>query len=201
MAAAVSRKAWKALIATRNIPRGTAEWGRVGYSLHFAGGSMMPPRLMKLIFTRLPANAPARVRPIARAICDKALAALVQLALRIPAKKIAFNLGSYATAAVAAVAELVSPESIVSFVRKSHDEFVVVIVNFTPVPRTEYRIGLPQGGAYTEILNSDSHLYGGSNVGNGGEYLLAEDIPWMDRPHSIKVTVPPLAAIVLKPQN
>jgi len=94
-----------------------------------------------------------------------------------------------------------SHQSIVSFVRKTRDEFVVVIVNFTPVPRTEYRIGLPRGGAYAEILNSDSHLYGGSNLGNGGGYLLAEDIPWMDRPHSIKVTVPPLAAIVLKPQN
>ncbi len=57
---------------------GTAEWRRYRYYLHFAEGSMMPPLLMKLIFTRLPANAPALVRPIARAICDKALAALVQ---------------------------------------------------------------------------------------------------------------------------
>ncbi len=57
---------------------GTPEWRRYRYFMHFAEGSMMPPLLMKLIFTRLPANAPALVRPIARAICDKALAALVQ---------------------------------------------------------------------------------------------------------------------------
>ena len=94
-----------------------------------------------------------------------------------------------------------SHQSILSFVRKVQDDFLVVIVNFTPVPRTEYRIGVPRGGAYREVLNSDSYLYGGSNLGNGGEELWAEDMPWMDRPYSIKVTVPPLAGIVLKPQG
>jgi glutathione S-transferase len=57
---------------------GAPEWRRYRYYMHFAEGSMMPPLLMKLIFTKLPANAPALVRPIARAICDKALATLVQ---------------------------------------------------------------------------------------------------------------------------
>jgi 1,4-alpha-glucan branching enzyme len=94
-----------------------------------------------------------------------------------------------------------SHQSILSFVRKTQDDFLVVIVNFTPVPRTEYRIGVPRGGVYREILNSDSHLYGGSNLGNGGEHLVAEETPWMGRPYSIKLTVPPLAGIVLKPEG
>ena len=60
---------------------------------------------------------------------------------------------------------------------------------------------MPRGGVYREILNSDSHLYGGSNLGNGGEHLVAEETPWMGRPYSIKLTVPPLAGIVLKPEG
>ena len=59
-------------------------------------------------------------------------------------------------------------QSIVSFMRKSEDGYLVVIVNFTPVPRYNYRIGVPHTGRYREIFNSDSAYYGGSNVGNGG---------------------------------
>ena len=76
---------------------------------------------------------------------------------------------------------------------------MVVVVNFTPVPRHGYRIGVPERGRYREVLNSDSGLYGGSNMGNGGE-LLAEAGPWMDRPCSLALTVPPLAAVILEPQ-
>ncbi len=74
----------------------------------------------------------------------------------------------------------------------------MVIVNFTPVPRHDYRIGVPSPGGYREILNSDSHHYGGSNLGNGGQ-LVADDVPWMNRPYSLSVTVPPLGTIVLAP--
>ena len=56
-----------------------------------------------------------------------------------------------------------------SFIRRARDgSFVVAVVNFTPVPRDGYRIGVPAAGGYTELLNSDSEVYGGSNVGNGG---------------------------------
>ena len=90
-------------------------------------------------------------------------------------------------------------QSVLSFVRRADDEFLIVIVNFTPVPRHGYRIGVPRSGPYQEVFNSDSQYYGGSNLGNGGQALWAEDIPWMGRPHSLQLTLPPLAGIVLKP--
>jgi len=90
-----------------------------------------------------------------------------------------------------------SQQSIISFVRKTDEQFLLVIVNFTPVPRLHYRIGVPQAGNYREMLNSDSHFYGGGNVGNGDDPLVAEEIPWMGRPYSLSVTVPPLAAMIL----
>ncbi|HQC71866.1 MAG TPA: 1,4-alpha-glucan branching enzyme, partial [Candidatus Competibacteraceae bacterium] len=91
-------------------------------------------------------------------------------------------------------------QSILSYLRKKDDDFLIVIVNFTPVPRHGYRIGVPRLGHYTEALNSDSHYYGGSGVGNGGVDLIAEERPWMEKPYSISVTLPPLGGIVLRPQ-
>jgi 1,4-alpha-glucan branching enzyme len=92
-----------------------------------------------------------------------------------------------------------SDQSILSFVRRAGDRFLVVVVNFTPVPRHGYRIGVPHAGRYREVLNSDAGLYGGSNMGNGGE-LQAEAWPWMNRPCSLALNVPPLAAVILEPQ-
>ncbi len=92
-------------------------------------------------------------------------------------------------------------QSVLSFVRRSADRFLVVVVNFTPVVRHDYRIGVPQRCAYEEILNTDSAYYGGSNVGNYGESLQAEDKPWMGRGHSLALTLPPLGAIVLEPKG
>jgi 1,4-alpha-glucan branching enzyme len=94
-----------------------------------------------------------------------------------------------------------SQQSILSFVRKAGDDFLVVVVNFTPVPRMSYRIGVPRAGGYREVLNSDSEYYGGSNLGNGPNEIVAEPMAWMNRPYSLSVTVPPLAAIVLAPQS
>jgi 1,4-alpha-glucan branching enzyme len=91
-----------------------------------------------------------------------------------------------------------SENSVLSFLRRSDDDFVVVIVNLTPVPRTGYRIGVPQGGEYREIFNSDSEFYAGSNMGNGGHPLIADPMPWMNRSHSLSLTLPPLAGIVLQ---
>jgi 1,4-alpha-glucan branching enzyme len=91
--------------------------------------------------------------------------------------------------------------SIVSFVRfsKEKQECVVVVANFTPVPRSGYRVGVPVSGYYTELLNSDSGHYGGSNMGNAGG-LLSEPTPWQEQPHSMLITVPPLGVMYFKPQ-
>ena len=74
---------------------------------------------------------------------------------------------------------------------------MVVVLNLTPVPRHGYRIGVPFDGAYREVFNSDSEYYGGSNVGNGREPLEPDQLPWMERPYSLAVTVPPLGVIWL----
>jgi 1,4-alpha-glucan branching enzyme len=92
--------------------------------------------------------------------------------------------------------------SIVSFLRraKNPDDFVLVVSNFTPVPREGYRIGVPCEGFYRELLNSDSAYYGGGNLGNG-KGVPSEPEPWQGQPHSIVVTVPPLAVVFLKPDK
>jgi len=90
-----------------------------------------------------------------------------------------------------------SQQSVISFIRKSGDDFVINIFNFTPVPREGYRIGVPVAGAYQEVFNSDSEYYNGSNLGNGGE-LQTENVPWMNRPFSLNLTLPPLAGVVLE---
>lgn len=90
--------------------------------------------------------------------------------------------------------------SVLSFIRRGHkpDDFLVICCNFTPVPRHDFRLGLPTKGAYSEILNSDSEYYGGSNVGNLGP-LQSECIPHDGHPYSLTLTLPPLAVIILKP--
>ena len=83
--------------------------------------------------------------------------------------------------------------SVVSFIRRSRDaaEFVVVVANFTPVPRAEYRLGVPVAGDYAELLNSDAADYGGSDVRNLGP-LVADATVVNGQPHSLIVTLPPL---------
>ncbi|MFM1891851.1 MAG: 1,4-alpha-glucan branching protein GlgB, partial [Pseudomonadota bacterium] len=88
--------------------------------------------------------------------------------------------------------------SVLSFLRRGDDDYLIVVLNLTPVPREGYRIGVPDGGAYREILNSDSSFYGGSNLGNGAAPLQADAQGWMDRPYSLSLTLPPLAGIVLQ---
>ena len=92
--------------------------------------------------------------------------------------------------------------SVLSFVRRGRnpDDHVVVVCNFTPVPRHGYRIGLPSGARYREILNTDDPRYGGSGVGNPGS-LAAEALPWQGRQHSIPLNLPPLATIFLLPER
>jgi 1,4-alpha-glucan branching enzyme len=89
--------------------------------------------------------------------------------------------------------------SSISFLRRAAnpEDFLVFVCNFTPVVRRDYRVGVPEPGWYSEILNSDSGYYGGSNVGNGGG-AAAEPEPCQDRPYSLRITLPPLAVLVLK---
>jgi 1,4-alpha-glucan branching enzyme len=92
--------------------------------------------------------------------------------------------------------------SVLSFLRRGRDpgDLMVVIVNATPVVRGDYRIGVPEPGFYQEVLNTDSGEYGGSNVGNlGGIPALPE--PYMNHAYSLRLTLPPLAAILLKWQS
>jgi 1,4-alpha-glucan branching enzyme len=92
-------------------------------------------------------------------------------------------------------------QSALSYVRQADDAKAVIALNFTPVPRTGYRIGVPAPGRWREAINSDAGVYGGSNMGNGAVELIAEEKEWMGRPWSLVITLPPLAGIVLVPEE
>ena len=86
----------------------------------------------------------------------------------------------------------------ISFVRRaSNGAAVVVVVNFTPVPRRDYHIGVPVGGVYREVLNSDAELYGGSNMGNRGG-IMSQFAPAHGHQQSLSLVVPPLGFVLLK---
>ena len=88
-----------------------------------------------------------------------------------------------------------------SFVRYDKDRNpLVCVVNFSAVPQENYRLGLPTGGAWTEVLNTDAEQYAGSGVGNLGAFE-AEDIPWHGRQQSAALRIPPLGAIWLTPHE
>jgi 1,4-alpha-glucan branching enzyme len=90
-------------------------------------------------------------------------------------------------------------DSVLAFVRRGSNsrDALVVVCNFTPVLRQGYRLGVPAAGSYEEIFNSDSAWYGGSNTGNGGG-LQSSPVPHHGREHSLSLTLPPLAVVVLK---
>jgi 1,4-alpha-glucan branching enzyme len=92
--------------------------------------------------------------------------------------------------------------SVISYLRKGTQAHrpVLVVCNFTPVPRHDYRVGVPLGGHWVERLNSDAGEYGGSGVGNGGG-LAAEEVSWHGRPYSLPLTLPPLATVILEPAH
>ncbi len=89
--------------------------------------------------------------------------------------------------------------SVIAFLRRAEDpsDFLLFCCNFTPVPRRGYEFGVPEEGFYEEILNTDSELFGGSNLGNGG-LVSSRPIPRHNRPHSIAVTLPPLAVVAFR---
>jgi 1,4-alpha-glucan branching enzyme len=92
-----------------------------------------------------------------------------------------------------------SDSSVVSFLRKGKlpGELMLVVCNFTPVPRFDFPVGVPEGGRWREVLNSDATCYGGSGQGNYGG-VTAEETSWHGRPFSLRLTLPPLGMVVFK---
>jgi 1,4-alpha-glucan branching enzyme len=92
-----------------------------------------------------------------------------------------------------------SESSVISWIRMNggKDEVVLVVCNFTPVPRTGYRVGVPRGGMWRELLNSDAPPYGGGGMGNAGGFE-AEPVPFHGRPFSLNLTLPPLGICLFK---
>jgi len=90
--------------------------------------------------------------------------------------------------------------SVLAFARRGDDagRIVVAVCNFTPTVHHGYRIGVPEPGVYRERINTDSAHYGGSNVGSPFGEITAEPIAWHGRPHSIGMTLPPLATVLLE---
>jgi 1,4-alpha-glucan branching enzyme len=90
-------------------------------------------------------------------------------------------------------------DNVIAFVRKSStsDRQLVCVGNFAPVPRYGYRLGLPRPGRYLEVMNTDAAVWGGSNVGNGGE-VIAQNVPHHGFPCSAEVTLPPLGVLWLQ---
>jgi 1,4-alpha-glucan branching enzyme len=88
--------------------------------------------------------------------------------------------------------------SVIAWARRGEkdDDLVLVISNFTPVPREGYRLGVPRPGFYREILNTDAAMYGGSNVGNLGG-VTAEETESHGQPCSVTLTLPPLGTMML----
>jgi 1,4-alpha-glucan branching enzyme len=92
--------------------------------------------------------------------------------------------------------------SVIAFIRRAANpaDFLVFCCNFTPVPRTAYRFGVPEAAFYREVFNSDAARYGGSDVHNRPG-VKAEPTPWHNLPFSISITLPPLAVVVFKPER
>jgi 1,4-alpha-glucan branching enzyme len=90
--------------------------------------------------------------------------------------------------------------SVITFIRKGLNDIVLVICNFTPLPRDNYVVGVPQGGRWCELLNSDAEYYGGSGMGNAGGVDSAP-LPAQGKYHSLYLTLPPLSVLYLKPAS
>ncbi|HEX7173150.1 MAG TPA: 1,4-alpha-glucan branching protein GlgB [Candidatus Limnocylindria bacterium] len=89
--------------------------------------------------------------------------------------------------------------SVYSWIRRGGGETAVVVLNLTPIPRHDYRLGLPHGGRWVEAINSDSEHYGGSNLGNLGGVVAVEE-SWHGQPCSATLSLPPLSGLILRPE-
>jgi 1,4-alpha-glucan branching enzyme len=94
-----------------------------------------------------------------------------------------------------------SDNSVVSLIRRAADpeNFVAAILNFTPLPRYGYVLGVPRAGTYRELLNSDASAYGGGNIGNSGSVSI-EPVSSHGYEQSVRLTLPPLGFLLLKPE-
>jgi 1,4-alpha-glucan branching enzyme len=94
-----------------------------------------------------------------------------------------------------------SDNSVITFLRKGvrEEDLMLIACNFTPVPRRDYRVGVPSGGFWEEILNSDGKEYWGGGMGNLGG-VQSEALPHHGRPHCVKLVLPPLAVCFFKPK-
>jgi 1,4-alpha-glucan branching enzyme len=92
--------------------------------------------------------------------------------------------------------------SIVSFIRKGKDwrDMLIFVCNFTPAVHEGYRIGAPLDTTYTEVMNTDAEIYGGSGVVNQGP-IRADKMSWQNKPFSITLRIPPLATVILRPET
>ena len=95
--------------------------------------------------------------------------------------------------------------NVISYLRKGtgpdgDSDLVVCIVNFAGTPHEGYRVGLPFAGGWDEVINTDSEIYGGSGVGNLG-HVEAEELPWNGRPASVRLRIPPMGAVFLRPSH
>jgi 1,4-alpha-glucan branching enzyme len=92
--------------------------------------------------------------------------------------------------------------SVFGFIRHGHapGEQVLVVCNFTPVPRHGYRMGVPQGGVWRECLNTDSAHYAGTGMGNFGA-VRADALPAQGLPMSLGLTLPPLSVLWFEPES
>jgi 1,4-alpha-glucan branching enzyme len=95
-----------------------------------------------------------------------------------------------------------SQRSIISFLRRGQtpEDQILFVCNFTPVPRKNYRVGVPREGYWREVLNSDAPLYGGSGQGNLGG-LSTVPLPIHARPFSLNMTLPPLGIVAFRPES
>jgi len=89
--------------------------------------------------------------------------------------------------------------SVLSFIRKSHEEQLIFVLNYSPVVRENYRVGVSGDKDFVEIFNSDDIKYWGSGILNNNSFILCEEIPFHSKSHSISITLPPLAGIILRP--
>jgi 1,4-alpha-glucan branching enzyme len=93
-----------------------------------------------------------------------------------------------------------SEQSVICHLRRGRkpDDIVITVCNFAPVIQYGYKLGVPQGGDYLELLNTDALEYAGSGIGNG-DRVSAVDVPAHGQPHSLTLTLPPLSTLMLAP--
>lgn len=87
--------------------------------------------------------------------------------------------------------------SIISYMRSYKDQSVIILLNFTPTVHEKYKIGVPEKGMYEELFNSDSEIYGGSNVGNMN-LVKAKKVKTHGREYSLELQIPPLGGLIMK---